>query len=137
MASLFAVEANHAPQSVCANDEAPLNISAMLVTLDTSHFETSPLNCFDPRTRLPFASTNNQLMSVTAETSQDQIGLRRPWEQSVDNCRHFSMAAWSSAPDLGAHPVVGYTGGTWLGSGRGIGVGVKVSARVRIRVGPA
>merc|ERR1711862_584988 len=38
MASLFAVESNHAPQSVRANDEAPLNISAMSVTLDTSHF---------------------------------------------------------------------------------------------------
>ena len=44
MASLFAVEANHAPQRVRANDEAPLKIPAMLVTLDTSHFDRSALN---------------------------------------------------------------------------------------------
>ena len=42
--SLFAVEVSHAPQSVCAKDDAPLNISSMLVTLDTSHLERSPLN---------------------------------------------------------------------------------------------
>ena len=36
------------PQSVCANDVAPLNILAMLVTLDTSHFEMSPLNDVAP-----------------------------------------------------------------------------------------
>ena len=43
MASLSAVEVTHAPQSVCANNEAPLNISTMLVTLDTSHSERSAL----------------------------------------------------------------------------------------------
>ena len=42
--SLFAAEVLHAPQSVCAKDDAPLNISCMLVTLDTSHFERSQLN---------------------------------------------------------------------------------------------
>ena len=42
--SLFAVEVDHAPQSVCAKDDAPENISFMLVTLDTSQLEMSLLN---------------------------------------------------------------------------------------------
>ena len=42
--SLSAVEVSHAPQSVCAKDSAPENMSFMLVTLDTSHLEGSPLN---------------------------------------------------------------------------------------------
>ena len=43
--SLSAVEVSHAsPQSVCANDDAPENISSMLATLDTSHLEIPPLN---------------------------------------------------------------------------------------------
>ena len=42
--SLFAVEVIHAPQRLCANDDAPENISSMVVTLDTSHLEMSPLN---------------------------------------------------------------------------------------------
>ena len=42
--SLSAVEVYHSPQSFCANDDAPENMSAMVVTLDTSHLETSPLN---------------------------------------------------------------------------------------------
>ena len=33
-----------APQSVCLNDFAPKNIRSILATLDTSHFEMSPLN---------------------------------------------------------------------------------------------
>ena len=41
--SLVAVEACHSPQSVCANDDAPENISSMSVTLDTSHLEMSLL----------------------------------------------------------------------------------------------
>ena len=42
--SLFAVEVLHLPQSVCVKDGAPENISFMLVTLDTSHLERSPVN---------------------------------------------------------------------------------------------
>ena len=42
--SLFAVEVCHAPQSVRAKDDAPKNMCSMVVTLDTSHFEMSPLN---------------------------------------------------------------------------------------------
>ena len=41
--SLSAVEVIHTPQSVCAKDDAPLNICSMLATLDTSHLEISPL----------------------------------------------------------------------------------------------
>ena len=41
---LSAVEVYHEPQSVRANDVAPENMSAMVVTLDTSHLDTSPLN---------------------------------------------------------------------------------------------
>ena len=37
--ALSAVEVIHAPQSVCANDDAPKNICFMLATLDTSHLE--------------------------------------------------------------------------------------------------
>ena len=35
--SLCALEVSHAPQSVCVKDDAPKNISSMLVTLETSH----------------------------------------------------------------------------------------------------
>ena len=41
---LSAVEVIHAPHSVCEKDEAPENIRFMVVTLDTSHLEMSPLN---------------------------------------------------------------------------------------------
>ena len=44
MSSLSALEVAHRPQRVCANDDAPENISFMLVTLDTSHLDMSPLN---------------------------------------------------------------------------------------------
>ena len=42
--TLSAVEVLHASQSVCAKEEAPENMSRMLVTLDTSHLERSRLN---------------------------------------------------------------------------------------------
>ena len=42
--SLPAAEVGHAPQRVCANDVVPENMYVMLVTLDTSHFDKSPLN---------------------------------------------------------------------------------------------
>ena len=42
--SLSAVEANQAPQSVCAKDDAAKNMTFILVTLDTSHLEMSLLN---------------------------------------------------------------------------------------------
>ena len=92
---LFAVEVSHAsPQSVCAKDDALANMMFMLVTLDTSHLERSPLNLSDPRTGVDFVLKNNQLISVIAEISQDPIGPCRPLEQSVgDSWRHFFMMA--------------------------------------------
>ena len=42
--SLSAFEVYHAPESVCAKDDAPENICPILVTLDTCHLEMSPLN---------------------------------------------------------------------------------------------
>ena len=59
--SLSAFEVNHAPHSVCAKDEAPLNINFMLVTLDTSHFERSALK--------DVATENMERMSATLDTS--------------------------------------------------------------------
>ena len=44
MPSFCAFEVFHAPQSVCAKDDAPLNMMFMTVTPDTSHLEMSPLN---------------------------------------------------------------------------------------------
>ena len=41
---LFAVDVLHAPHRVCANDDAPENMPNILITLDTSHLEMSPLN---------------------------------------------------------------------------------------------
>ena len=43
MRALSAVDFCHAPQSVWEKDDAPLNMSTMVVTLDTSHLEMSPL----------------------------------------------------------------------------------------------
>ena len=42
--SLSAVEVIQTPQSSCAKDDAPENISSMLITRDTSHLEMSELN---------------------------------------------------------------------------------------------
>ena len=64
MSSLIAVEVNHAPQSLREKDEAPLNISIMFVTLDTSHFERSPLN--------DDAKENILRMLVTLDTSHSE-----------------------------------------------------------------
>ena len=56
-----ALEVCHFPQSSCAKDDAPENISPMLVTLDTSHLERSPLN--------DDAEANMLNMLVTLDTS--------------------------------------------------------------------
>ena len=90
----------------------------ILVTLDTSHLERSPLND---------GVENNKVMSITAETSQDPIGPCGPLEQSVEIFRHSLMAAWSSLLDL--RPVVGcyYMGQTF-------GFGARVTMMIRTRV---
>ena len=59
---LSAVEVSHAPpQSVCAKDDAPENMPSMVITLDTSHAEMSPLN--------DVAEWNMMRMLVTLDTS--------------------------------------------------------------------
>ena len=63
----FAVEVSHAPQSVCAKDVAPENISFMLVTLDTSHLLMSTLN--------DEAVLNMPSMLVTLDTSHFDMSL--------------------------------------------------------------
>ena len=69
----------------------------MFVTLDTCQNEMSPLN--------DVAEANNELMSVTADTSQDPIGPCSPLEQSEDSLRHCVIAAFSSVLDFGANAV--------------------------------
>ena len=69
MASLSAVEANHAPQSVRAKDDAEANMPSILVTLDTSHFERSALN--------NVACPNMLSIAVTLDTSHFD---RSPWK---------------------------------------------------------
>ena len=60
--SLFAVEVSHAsPQSVCAKDDAPLNISHIMITPDTFQLERSASN--------DDAEWNMCSMSVTLDTS--------------------------------------------------------------------
>ena len=71
--SLSAVEANHAPQSVCSKDDAPENTSTMWVTLETSHFERSPLN--------DVACENMKYISVTLDTSQLEMS---PLKEDAD-----------------------------------------------------
>ena len=61
MLTLFAVEVNHEPQSVCAKDDALLNILLILVTRDTSHFDRSRLK--------DDAYANIKDMSSTLDTS--------------------------------------------------------------------
>ena len=67
ISSLFAFEVNHAPQSVRLKDEANLNMLPILVTLDTSHFERSPLNAA--------AWENMKPISVTLDTSHLESDL--------------------------------------------------------------
>ena len=112
------------------NDDKEANMPCMSVTLNTCHLEISPVNLFAPRTRLSFSSKNNQLMSLTGDTSQDPISPCGPFEHSDDSCRHSTMAAWSFALDFGAHAVVGHFTGYTVGvSGR-----VRIILRFRVRV---
>ena len=76
-------------------------MNAMVLTLDTSHSEMSPVNLFEAGTA---SALNNQLISVTADTFHDPIAPCGPLEQSVDTFRHSLMAAWSCA--FGANAVV-------------------------------
>ena len=102
----------------------------ILVTLDTSHLERSPLND---------GVENNKVMSITAETSQDPIGPCGLLEQSVgDSWRHCTIAACSSAFEYGENPVAGYrcmrhTVGVRVqvrARNLGIGIGLALEGRV-------
>ena len=65
--SFFAVEVIHAPQSVCAKDDAKANMLSMLVTLDTSHFDMSQLN--------DDALENMRFIFFTLDTSHLEMSL--------------------------------------------------------------
>ena len=58
---LSAFHVAHAPQSVCANDDAPENMPRMVVTLETSHLYRSPFN--------DVAARNMSRILVTLDTS--------------------------------------------------------------------
>ena len=64
---VFAVEEYHSPQSVCAKDDAPLNISSMFITLPTCHLDISLLN--------DDAETNIPIILVTLDTSHLEMSL--------------------------------------------------------------
>ena len=102
----------------------------MSVTLDTPHFERSPLN--DDKSMDKSLISNKLPMSVTTDTFQDPIGPCGPLEQSLDSFRDSTMAALSSDSNFGVHPVVRY-----CYSGHAVGITFKVilitTLRVRIR----
>ena len=64
---LSAVEVCQVPQSVCAKDDAPENMVCMLVTLDTSQLEMSPLN--------DDAEMNMPNMVFTLDTSHLEMSI--------------------------------------------------------------
>ena len=69
---------------------------AIVVTLDTSHLEMSPINLFASGRGLFFVSRNNRLISVTPETSQDPIGFDRPLAPSIGDISSVSAMAFLS-----------------------------------------
>ena len=86
------------------NDVARENMLLISITLDTSHFERSPLN--------DFASVNNWEISVTVATSHSAIGPCGPLVQSLFEIhevdfRHASTALLSSVLDCGESAEVG------------------------------
>ncbi len=65
----------------------------MLVTLDKSHLERSPMKLVDPGIGLLVASKNRFIKLVIADTSHDPIGPCGPLEQShSERRRHCIMA---------------------------------------------
>ena len=76
-----------------------------------------------------FASTNNQLMSTTAETFHDPIGPIGLYEQSVNRFRHSLMTALSSSLDPGSHPVAGY-----YYRDNKIGLSVRITTIIAVKV---
>ena len=105
LAMLVTLDTSHFERSPL-NEVTRENMPCILVTLDTSHLEMSPLNLSASGRDFLFAFMNNQLISVTAETSQDASGPFEPLEQSKSPpFRHPIMAAWSHNFVFGVHPV--------------------------------
>merc|ERR1712032_1783541 len=82
------------------NADAPKNMARMFRTLDTSHFEMSPLN--------EILSENIWLISTTLDTSHSPIEPFGPLEQSPsgDSLRHALTALWNSVLDFGENDAV-------------------------------
>ena len=99
------------------NDVARMNMPVMSLELDTSHFEMSPLK--------EFASANTLLISVTLDTSHSAIGPYGPLEQRLlgDNSRHALTAPLSSALDENAVEV-----------SQGFQFRVRIGQRVVVRI---
>ena len=137
---LITLDTSHFERSPL-NDDAEVNMKSISVALDTFQREMSPLNLSAS------GSGNNELISVTAETSQAPSGPCGPLEQSVgDDFRHSTMAALSSVSDRGVHPVVAYhymrhTAGfsVWRARGTGLSHGERLRdpGRARLRRGEA
>ena len=121
---LVTLDTSHLERSPL-KDDVEWNMPRMVVTLDTSHLEMSPLNLSAPRTA---SGLNNSFISVTAETSHAPIGPCGPLEQSLDSCRHSAMAAWSSALDFVAQPMVRY-----CDRGHTVAVRVRVTIMITVR----
>ena len=74
--------------------------------------------------------TNEKLVSVTAETSQDPIGPCGVVPQVRDIFMHCAMPAFSSALDFGAHAVMNY-----FNRGYTVRLRARVRIMIRVRVG--
>ena len=81
------------------NKKAPENMFDIVVTRETSHLERSPLNDIAPENKL--------FMSVTLETSHEPIGPCGPFSQRLKCILlvHASTALLTSARDCGLKPV--------------------------------
>ena len=126
----FAVEWTQAnPQSLRLKSVAPKNMPCMSFTLDTSHFDRSPLNDVAPRniSRMSFtldtshlerslsnnfALANMRLISVTRDTSHVPIGPCGPAKHlPLGDClRHVTTALLSCTLDMGENAAVGSGG---------------------------
>ena len=103
------------------NSLAERNIPDMSFTLDTSHFETSPINTA--------VSEKRRAMFLMLDTSHSPIGTCEPLGHSHfgDKFRHVSTAFLSSGLDCGENAGVGRGWGSW---GRGEAVGLSSKFRV-------
>merc|ERR1719201_2227563 len=125
VAMVVTLDTSHLERSPL-NDDAVKNKLSILVTLDTSHLERSPLNVFAPSIVFPNSSTNNALMSVTAETSQDPIGFDRPLAPSIGDISSVStIAPLSTALEFRTHTLQSTSGDMYASRTIGIGLHKK------------